>query len=88
MAMFQFPGGSQGWFIDTYRRVHQVHIPTLIIWGKVDELDPVSSAYQADRLLKCEKRQEIIPGNGHLGYRDINKASVFDATVSWFNARL
>ena len=85
---YPFPGGSQGWFIDTYRRINQIPIPTLIIWGEVDELDPVSSAYQTDRLLKCEKRLEIIPGNGHVGYRDINKARVFDATVSWLNARL
>ena len=80
---YPFPGGSQGWFIDTYRRIHRITQPTLIIWGEADELDPVASAYETDRLLRCEKRLEIIADNGHMGYRDINKASVFAATLAW-----
>lgn len=85
---YPFPGGSQGWFIDTYRRIDKISVPTLIIWGEADKLDPVSSAHLTDRLLTCEKRLEIIPGNGHIGYRDVNKSRVFDATIDWLNAHL
>ena len=85
---YPFPGGSQGWFIDTYRRIQQITQPTLIIWGEADELDPVASAYQTDRLLQCEKRLEIIPKNGHMGYRDINKSRVFAATLAWLKSHL
>ena len=85
---YPFPGGSQGWFIDTYRRIHRITAPTLIIWGEADELDPVTSAYHTDRLIQCEKRLEIIPGNGHIGYRDTNKQRVFEVSVSWLSSHL
>ena len=85
---YPFPGGSQGWFIDTYRRIDKISVPTLTIWGEADALDPVNSAYQTDRMLTCEKRLEIITGNGHIGYRDVNKARVFDATIDWLSAHI
>ena len=63
-------------------------MPTLIIWGEADQLDLVSSAHQSNSLLTCQKRLEIIPGNGHIGYRDVNKERVFDATIDWLSAHL
>lgn len=83
---YPFPGGSQGWFIDTYRRIDKIRVPTLILWGEADELDPVSSAHQTHRLLQCEKKLVIIQGNGHMGYRDIHNAEVFAETLAWLQS--
>lgn len=85
---YPFPGGSQGWFINTYKRSSQVAVPTLILWGEKDDLDPVTSAEETYRRLRCSKQLEIIPENGHMGYVDINKSRVFDASISWFSTHL
>lgn len=85
---YPFPGGSQGWFISTYKRLSQVAVPTLILWGEKDDLDPVTSAEETYRRLRCSKQLEIIPENGHMGYVDINKSRVFEASISWFNTHL
>jgi uncharacterized protein len=85
---YPFPGGSQGWLIDTYRRIHLIRQPTLILWGEADELDSVASAHHTYQLLRCEKRLKIIPENGHMGYRDINRSDVFKLTLAWLDTHL
>jgi hypothetical protein len=33
--------------------------------------------------LTCPKGLSIIPGNGHMGHRDLNRAAVFNLTAQW-----
>lgn len=80
---FPLPGATESFFVDTIRRVHQVKIPTLVIWGEDDQLDPVSTAHTLYNALTCPKRLEIVPGNGHAGHLDRNRVQVFALTADW-----
>jgi uncharacterized protein len=76
-------GTSDSFFVDTLRRVPAITSPTLVLWGEDDQLDPPDSARQLYEALTCKKALHIIPGNGHLGHLDRNKARVFELTVQW-----
>ncbi len=80
---FPLPGAAQAFFVNTIRRVSKISAPTLVIWGADDELDPVSTAHALYQALKCEKRIEIVAGNGHVGHLDRNRQQVFDLTAEW-----
>ena len=80
---FPLPGAAQAFFVNTIRRVGRITIPTLVIWGEDDNLDPVSTAHALHHALTCEKRLEIVPGNGHVGHLDRNRQTVFDLTAEW-----
>lgn len=80
---FPLPGAAQAFFVNTIRRVHAVRAATLVLWGADDQLDPPSTAHRLHDALTCEKRLEIIEGNGHVGHLDRNRARVFEATTEW-----
>lgn len=80
---FPLPGAAQAFFVNTIRRVPKITAPTLVIWGEEDNLDPVSTAHAIHNALTCEKRLEIVPGNGHVGHLDRNRQRVFDLTAEW-----
>ena len=80
---FPLPGAAQAFFVNTIRRVHDIKAATLVIWGEDDHLDPVSTAHLLYQKLTCEKGIEIVPGNGHAGHLDRNRAQVFDLTADW-----
>lgn len=80
---FPLPGACDSFFVSTIRRVHQIKAPTLIIWGEDDKLDPVSTAHLLHHSLTCEKRLEIVTGNGHVGHLDRNRQRVFELTAEW-----
>ncbi len=80
---FPLPGASQAFLVDTLTRVHLIKVPTLVIWGEDDELDPLSTAHSLFSRLECEKELAIIPGNGHAGHLDRNRAQVFQKTLDW-----
>jgi len=80
---YPFPGGEQAFFVDTIRRVPQIAAPTLVIWGADDKLDPPETGRQLFAALTCKKRLEIVPGNGHAGHLDRNRAKVFALTADW-----
>jgi uncharacterized protein len=83
MASFPFPGGSEAFFVNTLKRVARIQVPTLILWGEDDEVDPPKTAQLLYDALCCEKQLHIIPGNGHVGHLDRNKAQVFELTAAW-----
>src|SRR5688572_3789968 len=83
MAAFPFPGGAQAFFVDTLKRVAKIQVPTLILWGADDEIDPPETAQLLYDALSCEKQLHIIPGNGHVGHLDRNKEQVFELTAAW-----
>jgi len=80
---FPFPGAAQSFFVDTIRRVSGVSVPTLVIWGAEDELDPPETARLIFDELSCEKRLEIVEGNGHAGHLDRNRVKVFQLATDW-----
>ena len=77
------PGAEQAFFVDTLSRVGRIAVPTLVLWGEDDKLDPPETGRLLCDALTCKKRLEIIPGNGHVGHLDRNRARVFDLTADW-----
>ncbi len=80
---FPLPGAAQAFLVNTIKRVPQIRIPTLVIWGEDDKLDPISTAKKLHERLTCEKELVIVPGNGHVGHLDRNRQEVFDLTAKW-----
>lgn len=85
---FPLPGAVQAFIVDTIKRVPQIRIPTLVIWGEDDKLDPVSTGRHLLAKLTCEKELAVVPGNGHVGHLDRNRDKVFDLTASWLDKHL
>ena len=83
LMAFPFPGAAEAFFVDTIKRVPEIKIPTLVIWGEDDQLDPPETAKLLFAALTCKKRLEIIPGNGHAGHVDRHKDKVFALTAEW-----
>jgi pimeloyl-ACP methyl ester carboxylesterase len=80
---FPFPGATEAFFVDTLKRVPQIKAPTLVLWGEDDQLDSPETARLLYAALTCQKEIHIIPGNGHVGHLDRNKATTFALTADW-----
>jgi alpha-beta hydrolase superfamily lysophospholipase len=80
---FPFPGAAEAFFVDTLKRVHNITVPTLVIWGEDDQLDPPETGRLLFAALSCKKELRIIPGNGHVGHLDRNRDKVFSLTADW-----
>ncbi len=80
---FPFPGAAQAFFVNTIKRVSKIAIPTLVLWGEDDKVDPPETARQLFAALTCKKQLHIIPGNGHVGHLDRHKEKVFSLTADW-----
>jgi len=87
-AAFPFPGGVPSVVVDTITRVHRITVPTLVIHGGDDKVDPPETARALYAALTCAKRLCIIPGNGHLGHMDTNKGQVMKLIADWARAHL
>src|SRR5438876_9414231 len=80
---FPFPGAAQAFFVNTIKRVSKIAIPTLVLWGEDDQVDPPETARRLFQALTCKKQLHIIPGNGHVGHLDRHKDKVFSFTADW-----
>jgi len=80
---FPFPGAAQAFFVNTIKRVSKIAIPTLVLWGEDDKLDPPETARLLFAALTCKKQLHVIPGNGHVGHLDRHKDKVFSLTADW-----
>jgi len=80
---FPFPSSAEAFFVDTLKRAPQIQAPTLILWGEEDKLDPPETGRLLHQALGGEKELHIIPGNGHVGHLDRNRAKVFELTADW-----
>jgi uncharacterized protein len=80
---FPFPGFEESSEVDTYRRVHDIRVPTLVLHGEDDKVDKPESARLLYSLLTCTKGLHIIEGNGHLGHLDRNRDKVMELTARW-----
>lgn len=81
--MFPLPGAAHSFFVNTIERVSRITIPTLVLWGEEDQLDPPETARLLYNALMCKKQLHIIPGNGHVGHLDRNREQVFALTANW-----
>ncbi len=77
------PGAEQAFFVDTISRVSLITAPTLVLWGEDDKLDPPETGRLLLEALTCKKQLQVIPGNGHVGHLDRNRAKVFALTADW-----
>ena len=77
------PGAEQAFFVDTITRVSRITAPTLVLWGEDDKLDPPETGRLLHQALTCKKQLQVIPGNGHVGHLDRNRAKVFALTADW-----
>jgi alpha-beta hydrolase superfamily lysophospholipase len=82
-SSFPIPGAVQSFIVDTLKRTHKITAPTLVLHGEKDEIDPPESARLLFDTLTCKKQIHIIPGNGHVGHLDRNKAMVMKLTTEW-----
>jgi alpha-beta hydrolase superfamily lysophospholipase len=80
---FPLPGAVQAFIVNTVKRVPQIRIPTLVIWGEDDKLDPITTAQRLHKDLTCVKELVVVPGNGHVGHLDRNREKVFELTSAW-----
>lgn len=83
-----FPGSRASFMVDTIRRVHRIRVPVLVIHGEDDKVDRPDSARMLYASLTCPKGLCMVPGNGHMGHRDRNRAMVFELTAQWALAHL
>lgn len=80
---FPLPGAAHSFFVNTIERVSRITIPTMVLWGKEDQLDPPETAQLLYDALLCKKQLHIIAGNGHVGHLDKNRDQVFALTANW-----
>jgi len=77
------PGAEEAFLVDTIERAPNITAPTLVLWGEEDQMDPLETGRRLFAALGCRKRLEIVPGNGHAGHLDRNRAKLFAATAEW-----
>ncbi len=85
---FPLPGAAPCAFVDTLRRVDAVCVPTLVLHGKDDRIDPLESAYLLYNRLTCIKSLEIIPDSGHCGHLDTNCDMIMELVAEWMMLHL
>ncbi len=78
-----FPGATEAFFVNTLLRVSKIVVPTMVLWGAEDKLDPPESGKMLFKTLTCKKALHIIAGNGHVGHLDRNRHEVFALTAAW-----
>ncbi len=82
-SAFPLPGAASCAFVDTLTRVHGIQIPTLVMHGKEDKVDPPETARLLFDALTCEKSLELIPESGHSGHLDTQKTAIMAHTSQW-----
>ncbi|HHY84333.1 MAG TPA: alpha/beta fold hydrolase [Verrucomicrobia bacterium] len=88
LEQFPFPGGAEAFFVDTLKRVCLIDVPTMVLWGEEDRVDPPETGRMLYEALRCEKELHVIPGNGHAGHVDRNRRQVFELTLQWLSKKL
>ncbi len=78
-----FPGAAEAFFVNTIKRVSRIVIPTMVLWGEDDQVDPPETGRLLFAALTCKKSLHIIPGNGHAGHLDRNREKVFSLSADW-----
>ena len=87
-SAFPLPGAAPCAFVDTIKRIHGISIPTLVMHGEDDHIDPPKTAEMIFKTLTCEKSLEFLPQSGHCGYLDTQKHKIMKLTTDWALKRL
>ncbi len=87
-ASMPFPGTAEAHLIDTIKCVGKILVPTLVLHGAEDRVEPLHSAQDFYEALTCEKAIHIIPDTGHLGHLDRNRKKIFELTTEWVKSKL
>jgi len=82
-SAFPLPGAAACAFVDTLNRVGEIQIPTLVMHGREDQVDPPATARLLYDALTCEKSLELIPESGHSGHLDTQKSAIMALTSEW-----
>ena len=82
-SAFPLPGAAACAFVDTLNRVGEIQIPTLVMHGREDQVDPPETARLLYDALTCEKSLELIPESGHSGHLDTHKTAIMALTSEW-----
>jgi len=82
-----FPGTADSVLVDTLERAGEIRIPTLILHGAQDTIEPPSVAQLLYDRLTCEKSLQLIPDMGHLGHLDRNREKIFEHAVDWIQTK-
>ena len=77
------PGAIPCAIVDTINRMDRIKVPTLVLHGDKDRIDPVGTAYLLYERLQCEKSIEILMESGHFGHLDTQKHTVMQLTGDW-----
>jgi alpha-beta hydrolase superfamily lysophospholipase len=88
LMAFPFPGAAEAFFADTIKRVPKITVPTLVLWGAEDKVDPPETGKKLFEALTCKKQLQIIPGSGHAVHLDRSKQKVFELTAEWVSENL
>jgi alpha-beta hydrolase superfamily lysophospholipase len=83
-----FPGSGGCYFVDTLARARAIRVPTLVLHGEEDRLDPPESARRLYARLGGEKSLRIIPRSGHFAHVDGERELVLALIVDWMRAHL
>ena len=82
-SAFPLPGAAPCAFVDTIRHISKISIPTLVLHGEEDHVDPPETAGILFETLTCEKAIELIPQSGHCGHLDTNRHKIMQLTADW-----
>lgn len=82
-SAFPLPGAAPTAFVDTINRLNRISVPTLILHGEKDEIDPPETARLIFNTLTCEKALEMLPDSGHCGHLDTRKDEMMGLARDW-----
>lgn len=72
-SAFPLPGAAPCAFVDTIKRIHKISIPTLVMHGEDDHIDPPETAELIFKTLTYDKSLEFSPQSRHCGHLDTKK---------------
>jgi pimeloyl-ACP methyl ester carboxylesterase len=87
-AHVPFPGVWNGFIVDIRDELGCVDVPTLVIHGTQDQMEPVGGARVLYEALTCEKELHVVEGSGHLLHLDYRKDEVLALLLDWLQRHL
>lgn len=82
-SSFPLPGAAETAFVDTISHLHNITIPTLVMHGEDDHIDPPETARLIYESLAGEKALEFLPQSGHCGHLDTHKNKMMQLSSEW-----
>lgn len=81
---YPLPGGAESFVVSTLTRVSRIKVPTCVLHGAEDAIDPVETAYALFEQLAGEKALHLIPRCGHMAHLDPGRALIHQHACDWF----